>query len=104
MPGKTVVGAFPLIIGKIEEAKIGGAMLDEFIGICVVCNKRIEKGSKTARMIDGVWLCNLHCLDKFLEEKKKWTPENWVSICRMQALYEERKRAETSNLRNSSVK
>ena len=69
-------------------------MTDEIIAICVVCNQKIEKGKLSAKKIDGLWVCGLGCMDKFFEEKKKWRPENWGELCKLQAFYEERKRTE----------
>lgn len=78
-------------------------MVDEVLGTCVVCNKGVMKGVKASKKVDGIWLCSVQCKDTFLAEKKKWAPEHWKSICRLQVLYEERKRAETSQIRNSSI-
>ena len=62
--------------------------------ICVVCNKNIKEDELKARNIDGIWVCSSNCLSKFRKEKKKWAPEKWDELCKMQASYEERKRAE----------
>lgn len=64
--------------------------------ICAVCNRNIRKDSLGTRNIDGLCVCSLNCADRFLEEKKKWTTSEWDELCKMQALYEERKRAETN--------
>ena len=69
-------------------------MARENARICVVCNRNIKKDNLSSRHIDGLCLCSLNCVDKFLEEKKKWTAKEWDELCKMQALYEERKRAE----------
>lgn len=71
-------------------------MVDEIIGICVVCNQKIKKQKVTAKKIDGLLLCGLVCTGKFLKEKKKWTSEKWDELCKMQALYEVRKREESN--------
>ena len=68
------------------------AIADEIIGICVVCNRKIQRENKMARQLDGLWVCGSSCMSKFLKEKKKWTADNWDEICKLQALYEERKR------------
>lgn len=70
------------------------AVAYENLGICVVCNRNIKKDSLATRNIDGLCVCSLDCADKFLEEKKKWTSREWDELCKMQALFEERKRAE----------
>lgn len=62
--------------------------------ICVICNKNIKTDNSTATSIDGLWVCSSNCNSKFLTEKQKWTLEEWDALCKMQALYEERKRAE----------
>ena len=66
----------------------------ENIRICVVCNKKIKEDNLKAKKLDGLWVCSSNCLSKFQKEKKKWTPEEWDELCKMQASYEERKRAE----------
>ena len=76
------------------------ALAGEITGICVVCNKRIKEENKAARQVDGLSVCGSVCISKFLKEKKKWTAENWDAICKMQVLYEERKREEKSQLIN----
>lgn len=58
-----------------------------FFYICVICRKKIEEDKVTAEMVDGLWLCGDVCKDKFLNEKKKWTPNRWDELC--QLLYEE---------------
>ncbi len=77
---------------------VGKAVASESVGICPVCNKKIKNHDALARKIDGLWLCGISCVDRFLKEKKKWTPKDWDALCSMQALYEERKRAEISNV------
>ena len=72
--------------------------IEETVGICVVCNRNVKKDKLASRQIDGLWVCSSGCIDKFLKEKKKWIPENWEQLCRMQALYEERKRTECQNV------
>ena len=59
----------------------------KFLGICVMCRKKIEEDKITAKKIDGLWLCSTVCEDNFLNEKKKWTPARWDELC--QLLYEE---------------
>lgn len=71
------------------------AIADEIVGICVVCNRKVNKNNKVTRKIDGLLVCCSGCVDKFIKEKKKWTSENWEAICRLQVLYEERKKIET---------
>lgn len=72
-------------------------MADEIIGICVVCNQKIIEKAM-AKRVDGLWLCSEDCISRFLKEKKKWSPENWGELCKLQALYEERKRKEIESL------
>ena len=74
------------------------AIANENIGICTVCNKKIKNDDLIARKIDGVWLCGYSCIEKFLEEKKMWTPNDWGELCKLQILYEERKRAEIKSI------
>ena len=76
------------------------AIVDENIRICVVCRKNIKKDKLSARKIEGFWVCSSHCTNKFLKEKKMWTPKEWGELCKMQALYEERKRAEITTAIN----
>ncbi len=56
-------------------------------GICVICRKKVNDDTVKVEKIDGLWLCGAKCVDKFLKEKKKWTPGGWVELC--QLLYEE---------------
>lgn len=72
-------------------------MVNENTRICVVCNNNIKTDESTATSIDGLWVCSSNCSNKFLKKKQKWTVEEWNALCKMQALYEDRKRAETSN-------
>lgn len=67
----------------------------ENMRICFVCNSNMKYDEPKARKIDGLWVCGSNCLSKFEKEKKKWTPEEWGGLCKMQASYEELKRAET---------
>lgn len=71
---------------------------------CVVCNKKVIKENKEARKIDGLWICCMRCIDKFLKEKKKWNSENWDEICKMQLLCEERKQKEELLLANNKAR
>lgn len=81
------------------HALIKKAICHENIGICPVCNKKIKNDDLIARKIDGLWLCSINCIDKFLKEKKRWNPEEWHKLCNLQASYAERKRAESTNTR-----
>ena len=74
------------------------AMTDGIIGNCVVCNQKIKKEKMTAKRIDDLWVCGLGCRNKFLKEKRRWIPKNWVELCKMQAIYEERKRTDIESL------
>ena len=61
------------------------------LGICVMCKKKIKVDMVSAKKVDGLWLCGAGCIDKFLKEKKKWTPAGWDELCHLQVLYEERR-------------
>lgn len=73
---------------------------NEDMRICPMCSKNIKKNNLVTRPIDGLWLCSDGCIDKFLKEKKKWTPNAWNALCNMQILYE-RKRADINTEKNS---
>ena len=53
------------------------------LGICVMCRKKVNDDKVTAEKIDGLWLCGAKCVDKFLKEKKKWTPAGWDELCQL---------------------
>ena len=72
-------------------------MEDEILHICAVCYRGISKDSLAARDIDGFWACSSNCVSKLLKEKKMWTPTEWDELCKIQALYEERKRRELNS-------
>ena len=74
----------------------------ENMRICVVCNKNMKDDKLKASYIDGLWVCGSNCLSKFEKEKKKWTPEEWNELCKMQASYEEQKRVEISAAEEAS--
>lgn len=57
------------------------------LGICVMCRKKVNDATITARKINGLWLCDAKCAAKFLKEKKKWTSAGWTELCHL--LYEE---------------
>lgn len=80
------------------------AISSENIGVCPVCNKKIKSDNLIARKINGLWLCSINCIHKFLKEKKKWTPEEWEKLCNLQSQYEERKRAESGNAKKELAK
>ena len=90
---------------KIREVKfMQRAIAYDNSGICVVCNRNIKKDSLATRNIDGLCVCSLNCADKFLKEKNKWTSKEWDELCKMQALFEERKRAEIKAARKEFSK
>lgn len=76
----------------------------ENMHICVVCNKNINEEESKASNIDGLWICSSNCLSKFQKEKKKWTQEEWDELCKMQASYEERKRAQINTAKEKAGK
>ncbi|MFC1925350.1 hypothetical protein ACFLW2_01475 [Chloroflexota bacterium] len=72
-------------------------IVDEAVHICVVCNQKVKDGNSVAMTIDGLWLCSLGCINKFLKEKRRWKLENWQELCKMQVSFQERKQAESNN-------
>ena len=77
----------------------------ENASVCVVCNKKVKRDKLKAMKIDGFWICGSNCIDKFLKAREMWNPKGWDEVCKMQMLYEERKRAEinTANKELSKI-
>lgn len=73
------------------------AIEEEIIHICAVCYRAIKKDDPAARDIDGFWVCSSNCASKLLKEKRMWTAKEWDELCKMQAIYEERRRREINS-------
>lgn len=69
-------------------------MEDEIIHVCAVCYRGITRDNPAARNVDGFWACSSSCGSKLMKEKQMWTTREWHELCKMQELFEERKRAE----------
>ena len=76
----------------------------EIVHICAVCYRGIKMDSSEARNVDGFWACSSSCSGKLLKEKKMWTDREWNELCKMQELFEERKRAEIKAARKEFSK
>lgn len=86
-----LLGAYKYI-GMAQKDR-GGAEMEKAIHSCAVCSRDIERDNLIARRVDSFWVCSTKCVNKLLKEKKMWTPKGWDELGKIQALYDERKRA-----------
>lgn len=67
--------------------------MERSVHSCAVCSTNIKRDDLIARRIDSFWVCSSKCVNKLLKEKKMWTPKEWDELGKIQAVYDERKRA-----------